>query len=621
MEKPDTMINDVIKQSSGYKSGKGKGYMCLGNHEVNVPNAFKKNVVPRKQRSITIVDNLVPREDVAVELAKLISPAIEDPVVQSLLDLQRGSKESRLESMRQEKQAVGGEESSATHNKYNDFEDVSATDSNATQDSSCSDTDEAKDDATNDFDNFDMDLSDDEPKGDDDGAGFGVFMYNNSTELLKSIYLSPIEMFLDDTTHHISSPLATTIHNPAVAQKFKEYDQKLKALLSIKVSEAIKKVVQAKVLTEMKKQLPTYVLNSIAKYVKPYLNNFVCEVMRNNHITLFTIPSPTTIDDLSEMDLKLKLLNRMHQNKSYKTYNTHQKLYDTLYESITLDQEALNAQDAKPSFNKRSHNDQNPNDIERETKKKEGRMLGNLLLDRWFTKKSGLTVAAKRRMTCKETQRTHPERRAYYNRSGRHWIGNLKKQYKNDVELEYHVDQLKTTVFYNNDFYYLVNLSTKEKYDTSLTKHFATRYHIQCKEDMIPDRWSKKIHRYQIEAQNGIHHWEDGRQDFFKVKINNKSLDKVYSDKRIILIVRVDVKRKWGYGFLSSIVLMTSDKKEYEFSYVDLPRLGLKDIEDMYLLKVQDKLHHLHLDFKKDFNNELLLFIQRTMIQNRVGDL
>nr|GFD36684.1 hypothetical protein [Tanacetum cinerariifolium] len=76
---------------------------------------------------------------------KLKGLIIEDPVVQSLLDLRRGSKENILESLRQEKQPVGGEESN---------------------------TDEEKDDETDDYDDSNMDLSDDEPKGDDDAAGF-----------------------------------------------------------------------------------------------------------------------------------------------------------------------------------------------------------------------------------------------------------------------------------------------------------------------------------------------------------------------------------------------------------------------------------------------------------------
>ncbi|GJU63279.1 hypothetical protein Tco_1245114 [Tanacetum coccineum] len=52
------------------------------------------------------------------------------------------------------------------------------------------DIDEEKDDENDDSDNFDMDLFADEPQGDDDAAGFGVFMYNKSIEPLKSTYLS-----------------------------------------------------------------------------------------------------------------------------------------------------------------------------------------------------------------------------------------------------------------------------------------------------------------------------------------------------------------------------------------------------------------------------------------------
>ncbi|GJS88356.1 hypothetical protein Tco_0770992 [Tanacetum coccineum] len=135
--------------------------------------------------------------------------------------------------------------------------------------------------------------------------------------------------------------------------------------------------------------------------------------------------------------------------------------------------------------------------------------------------------------------------------------------------------------FDNNDFYYLVNLITGEKYATSLTKHFAARYHIQGIEDMILDRWGKKIHRYQIEALNGIHHWEDARKDFFKAELGNMSSDKVYSDKRIRCSCCCE--EEVGVWILNvNYGLRRSDKKEYEFSYAGLPRLSLNDIEDMY---------------------------------------
>ncbi|GJV47698.1 hypothetical protein Tco_1437910 [Tanacetum coccineum] len=54
------------------RSGRGKGYMRSGDQEANVPNAFKKNVVPRKARSLTVADNIV-EEQTVVELAKSLS--------------------------------------------------------------------------------------------------------------------------------------------------------------------------------------------------------------------------------------------------------------------------------------------------------------------------------------------------------------------------------------------------------------------------------------------------------------------------------------------------------------------------------------------------------------------
>ncbi|GJU79307.1 hypothetical protein Tco_1276377 [Tanacetum coccineum] len=84
-------------------------------------------------------------------------------------------------------------------------------------------------------------------------------------------------------------------------------------------------------------------------------------------------------------------------------------------------------------------------------------------------------------------------------------------------------------------------------------------------------------------------------------------------------MLQVVVKRKWGYEFLSSIMVRRSDKQEYTFSYVDLPRLNINDIEDMYLLKVHDKMHHLLSDDEKDFNKALLLFIQSTIPYTMTG--
>ncbi|GKE11420.1 hypothetical protein Tco_1414971, partial [Tanacetum coccineum] len=187
------MISDAIKKSVGYKyymtkkkesakdkivdepeeqhaspvkSGRGKGFMCYGDQVVNVPTSLKKDVVPRKTRPLTIVEETVI--DMYNEWGqKLKGPIVDDPAVQLLLDLQKGSKASKLESLRQTKEPVAEEGSSAAHNKYYDSSD---NDSEATLYFSSSDTIEESTNETDDADKSDMDLSDDNPNEDDDDA-------------------------------------------------------------------------------------------------------------------------------------------------------------------------------------------------------------------------------------------------------------------------------------------------------------------------------------------------------------------------------------------------------------------------------------------------------------------
>ncbi|GJU67683.1 hypothetical protein Tco_1253942 [Tanacetum coccineum] len=398
MEVPDAMISDAIKKKAGYtyymakkvesekakiidepeeqhvslvKSGRGKGFMCYGDQVENVPSKLKKDDVPRKTRSLTIAEEAVV-----------------------------GSKASTLKSLKQKKQAVTGEGLSAARNKYYSSSD---TDSDAT-----------------------LYSSNDNPHEDDDAARYGVFMHKKSTATPNSTYLSStvtssslnfIHTLLDETpvnelTNFMSHPVyvhaqtTSVVHNPegnpeltsyipgasevplenslsynnfptkltssqskeadakgeknmrkinfkkAVTQKFREYDQKMEALINFNVSKAFEKVVQAKVLTKLKKLLPTHILKVIANYVRPL------------------------------MDLKLKLLNQIHKSKSNMTHPTNQKLYDTLYESVCLDHDELDAQAAQLSFHKSSYDNQDPlNNRKGRTRRKEERMLVNLLLD------------------------------------------------------------------------------------------------------------------------------------------------------------------------------------------------------------------------------------------------
>nr|GEX75621.1 hypothetical protein [Tanacetum cinerariifolium] len=70
--------------------------------------------------------------------------------------------------------------------------------------------------------------------------------------------------------------------------------------------------------------------------------------------------------------------------------------------------------------------------------------------------------------------------------------------------------------------------------------------------------------------------------------------------------------KQFGYGYLKEIVVRRADQKEYVFKEADFPKLHLNDIEDMYLLYAQNKLHHLKGDEQVDLTK---LNITRTQVR------
>ncbi|GJU12002.1 hypothetical protein Tco_1134398 [Tanacetum coccineum] len=301
--------------------------------------------------------------------------------------------------------------------------------------------------------------------------------------------------------------------------------------------------------------------------------------MKNKQISLFT-QSSTSTNDLSELDLKIKLLHRIHKSKSNTTHPTNQWLYDTLYESVCLDHDALNDPDAEPSFHKWTHDNQDPPNnhdtpaiqpVDQEDEYIQTR--SNL---EWYTKlgsenamrkttwfdlfvksdidqnenhilgPSTITIEKKLKAIIQKDELTIADLEG----AG---LERLKQKYHNDVELKYHIDQLKATMWNSNKDNVPKPRSTEEKYTTSITKNYAARYYKQGIKDMISDRWSKETHRYIFESLNVV-------------------------------------KKKWGYGFLSSFVVRRSNDEEYKFSYADLPRLSLSDHENLVDMVKKNKL-------------------------------
>ncbi|GKA27516.1 hypothetical protein Tco_0713684 [Tanacetum coccineum] len=93
------------------------------------------------------------------------------------------------------------------------------------------------------------------------------------------------------------------------------------------------------------------------------------------------------------------------------------------------------------------------------------------------------------------------------------------------------------------------------------------------------------------------------------------------STLKILSVVRVTVDKQFGYGYLKDIVVRRADQKEYTFMEGDFPRLHLNDIEDMLLLHVQNKLFNLEGDAIVDIVISLRMFTRSIVIKRRVEDV
>ncbi|GJX71835.1 hypothetical protein Tco_0309006 [Tanacetum coccineum] len=129
--------------------------------------------------------------------------------------------------------------------------------------------------------------------------------------------------------------------------------------------------------------------------------------------------------------------------------------------------------------------------------------------------------------------------------------------------------------FINNDLKYLKGGDLSKRYSTSVTKTKAATYEIKWIEDVVHNLFAA----------------------------NMSSSKDVYSRKRIIVVTRLTIMKKYDYGHLEEIEVRREDQNLYKFREGDFPRLHLQDIKYMLLLLVQQKLTNLTIDEQSNIRN------------------
>ncbi|GJV01411.1 hypothetical protein Tco_1334980 [Tanacetum coccineum] len=149
--------------------------------------------------------------------------------------------------------------------------------------------------------------------------------------------------------------------------------------------------------------------------------------------------------------------------------------------------------------------------------------------------------------------------------------------------------------FFNKDLEYLRYGSKGSSPALSISKMKAARYPDFGLELLVPEHmWINDVCTYDISAIYGISHWWFNQQKFYIDRHDSLSHRKeVRTHMRILSVIRVKAYSRYGYDYLSEIVLRRADFQEHIIAEKDFKNLYPSGFEDLNLLLLQGHLDHL----------------------------
>nr|GEY84563.1 hypothetical protein [Tanacetum cinerariifolium] len=343
------------------------------------------------------------------------------------------------------------------------------------------------------------------------------------------------------------------------------------------VDENIKKIIKEQVKKQVKAQV-SKILPRIERAVNKQLEAEVLTRSSHSSRTSYAIDA-----DLSEMELKKILIEKMEGNKSIQRSDQQRNFYKALVNAYESDKIILDTydKDEEPSAGP-----------DRGSKRrKEG--------------KEPESVSAPSETATKSAGRVDtltPELLAgpTYNL--------MKGSCKILIELEYHLEEVYKAVTDQLDW---VN-PEGQQYPHNLLQPLPlisdNRGHRVIPFAHFINNDLEYLHGdYDKHALWGVSHWRRRRQQFYGFAINRESARDVYSKRRIIAVAELKIVEWRSYKHLDWITVRCDDDKLYKFKEGDYKRLRIQDIEDMLLLLVQGKLTNLTVEECFAFNKRLNL--------------
>nr|GEW67929.1 hypothetical protein [Tanacetum cinerariifolium] len=272
--------------------------------------------------------------------------------------------------------------------------------------------------------------------------------------------------------------------------------------------------------------------------------------------------------DLSEMELKKILIEKIEGNKSIHQSNKQRNLYKALVEAYESDKIILDTyedtvmlkrrgdddadKDEKPSVrsdrgSKRRKEGKEPESVS-VPKKKATRSVGKSTQgskSRQTSTSESTTAEEPMQTTSEMEEPLHPEFETGVDdqpivEPSQHpeWFSQQKKPPTPDRHRVIPFDH-----FINNDLEYLRGGTSSRKYTTSVTKTNAADYgHIKWIKDLVPrTMWIQEPVGYNKHALLGISHWGRKRQQYYGFAVNRESARDLYSKRRIITVTELKI--------------------------------------------------------------------------------
>ncbi|GJR46075.1 retrovirus-related pol polyprotein from transposon TNT 1-94 [Tanacetum coccineum] len=181
---------------------------------------------------------------------------------------------------------------------------------------------------------------------------------------------------------------------------------------------------------------------------------------------------------------------------------------------------------------------------------------------------------------------------------------------------------IQTQFFFNKDLEYLRYGSKGSSPVLSISKMKAASYPDFGLELLVPEQmWINDVCTYDISAKYGISHWWFTPQKFYIDRHDSPSRQKdVRTHMWIVSVVRIKAYSRYGYDYLSEIVLRKVDLQEHTIAEKDFKNLYPSDFEDLNLLLLQGHFDHLPGSDKRMLSTAVKLWTRNLVIQQRVED-